>query len=246
MRTIILKKENIHKGNLVLINQDYTLNERITGLVSFNNQFKNIKLNVTLHKNLHLILDRIKANEMIVPVSGYRTLKQQTDIYNTSIRENGEEYTQKFVALPNTSEHQTGLAIDLALKKQNIDFICPSFPYYGICQKFREIAYKYGFIERYSEEKKNITKISKEEWHFRYVGYPHSKIMYDNNFCLEEYISYLKKFVYPNNPLNIEKYQIYYIPYKEDHEPLYINKKFTISGNNIDGFILTLENDVNV
>ncbi len=74
------------------------------------------------------------------------------------------------------------MAIDLALNEGNIDFICPKFPYYGICQNFRNIAPKYGFIERYKDEKKAITKISKEEWHFRYVGYPHSKIITEKEY----------------------------------------------------------------
>ena len=90
------------------------------------------------------------------------------------------------------------------------------------------------------DEKKHITKISKEEWHFRYVGYPHSKIIDDKDLCLEEYIKYLKQFIYPNNPLKYEKYNIFYIPYK-DESYIEINKNFSISGNNIDGFILTVK-----
>ena len=181
MKNITLKKEDIGKGELVLINPDYTLKSTINNLVSFDEEYNNIKLNNIANYSLHLILNNINAENKIVPVSGYRTLEEQKDIYNTSLKENGREYTQKYVALPNASEHQTGLAIDLALNEGNIDFICPKFPYYGICQNFRNIAPKYGFIERYKDEKKAITKISKEEWHFRYVGYPHSKIITENN-----------------------------------------------------------------
>lgn len=177
MKNITLKKEDIGKGELVLINPDYTLKSTINNLVSFDEEYNNIKLNNIANYSLHLILNNINAENKIVPVSGYRTLEEQKDIYNTSLKENGREYTQKYVALPNASEHQTGLAIDLALNDENIDFICPRFTYYGICQSFRNIAPKYGFIERYKDEKKVITKISKEEWHFRYVGYPHSKII---------------------------------------------------------------------
>ena len=173
MKNITLKKEDIGKGELVLINPDYTLKSTINNLVSFDEEYNNIKLNNIANYSLHLILNNINAENKIVPVSGFRTLEEQKDIYNTSLKENGREYTQKYVALPNASEHQTGLAIDLALNEGNIDFICPKFPYYGICQSFRNIAPKYGFIERYKDEKKAITKISKEEWHFRYVGYPH-------------------------------------------------------------------------
>lgn len=64
------------------------------------------------------------------------------------LQENGTEFTAKFVAMPGHSEHQTGLAIDLGLRQPDIDFIRPAFPYEGICQKFRELAPAFGFIER--------------------------------------------------------------------------------------------------
>ena len=210
MNCIELKKENIGKGYLVLINPDNLLKQVMSNLVSFSDEYKKIKLEKKVSEQLELALNEIKSENKIVLVSGYRTLEEQTRIYETSLKENGEEFTRKFVALPNASEHQTGLAIDLALNEGNIDFIAPSFPYHSICQEFRKIASKYGFIERYKD------------------------------LCLEEYIKYLKQFIYPNNPLKYEKYNIFYIPYK-DESYIEINKNFSISGNNIDGFILTVK-----
>lgn len=238
---IKITKDNIVKGNLILINKDNLLRPLNIDLVSFNNNYKEIKLERIVNEHLQQALKEINSNDEIVPVSGYRTLEEQTEIYNQCLIDNGEEFTKKIVALPNTSEHQTGMAIDLGLNQENIDFICPSFPYYGICQEFRKIASKYGFIERYKEDKTNITKIDKEEWHFRYVGYPHSKIIENMNFCLEEYINYLRQFTYPDTPLKYENYNIFYFPYKEDIY-ININKKYFLSGNNIDGIILTIEN----
>lgn len=237
-----LKKEDINKGYLILINPDHLLQKEIMNLVSFNSEFKNIELEQEANNQLHLALESIKAENKIVPVSGYRTLEEQIGIYESSLKENGEEFTKKFVALPNASEHQTGLAIDLALNEGDIDFICPSFPYYGICQEFRNAAPRYGFIERYKDEKKDITKISKEEWHFRYIGYPHSQIMTNLDFCLEEYIDYLKRFSYPNNPLKYEEYKMFYIPYKNE-DYIELNNDFLVSGNNVDGFILTIKGE---
>ena len=131
-----------------------------------------------------------------MPVSGWRSLEEQRDIFAASLREDGEEFTRKFVALPGCSEHQTGLAIDLALKKEKVDFICPDFPCEGICQRFRERAAAYGFIERYREEKKHLTGIAGEPWHFRYVGCPHAEIMEKLGMCLEEYREFIKRFPY--------------------------------------------------
>ena len=224
--------------NKVICNEDKFL-------VFFDEKYKNIKLNDNANYALHLILDNINAKNEIVTVSGYRTLGEQKNIYNTSLKENGRDYTQKYVALPNASEHQTGLAIDLALNEDDIDFICPKFPHYGICQSFRNIAPKYGFIERYKGDKEAVTKISNEEWHFRYVGYPHSKIITEKDICLEEYIDFLKDYIYPNNPLVYKEYKIFFIPYKDENFILELKENYTVSGNNVDGFILTIKGQNN-
>lgn len=239
MKKIILKKSDIHQGNLILVNQTYPLkNEFSNTLEPFSSKYTNILLNKEANKWLQAILKAIQSNEKIVPVSGYRSLFEQTEIYISSIEESGLDFTKKYVAYPNTSEHQTGLAIDLGLNQENIDFIRPSFPYQGICQEFRLKMSQYGFIERYKHDKENITNISAEEWHFRYVGYPHSEIMNQNNFCLEEYIDYLKQFDI-SNPLKFENYEIYYVAMEVEEESFSILDNEEITGNNVDGFIVT-------
>ncbi len=239
MKKYLLDEENIHYGDLILINRDHKLKQdKPVDLVPFSEEFSDVLLERKTMNALHSVLKKIGAKDNIVPVSGYRTKEEQENIFNTSLEEDGEEFTLKYVALPDTSEHQSGYAIDLGLKMDNIDFIRPSFPYYGICQKYREESLKYGFIERYHESKTAITKISKEEWHFRYIGYPHSVIMKENNFCLEEYIDYLKKFKYKENPLEYDGYLISYLPLGVIDE-LETDDNTLISGNNVDGFILT-------
>lgn len=138
---------------------------------------------------LSCILERLDGWKFIVPVSGWRSLEEQLAIYQESLRENGPEFTARFVAMPGHSEHQTGLAIDLGLRQPDIDFIRPAFPYEGICQKFRELAPAFGFIERYPAGKEHITGIAHEPWHFRYVGTPHSEIMTFKGLTLEEYLA---------------------------------------------------------
>lgn len=231
IETVLVKKEDIYKGYLILVNQNNLIKKPVLNLVKEND----IELEKTTHHALKEVLKKINAQDKIVWVSGYRSLQEQKKLYQDSIEENGLEFTQKYVALPNASEHQTGLAIDLGLKQEVIDFICPSFPRDGICEEFRSLAPFYGFIERYTKEKEKITGISSEEWHFRYVGYPHSKIMEEKNMCLEEYIAYLKKFPFPKK-LSYQNYEISYIPYEENMK---IPKNVEISGNNQDGFIIT-------
>ena len=74
---------------------------------------------------------------------------------------------------------------------EEIDFICPAFPYDGICGAFRRAAAQYGFIERYRADKTALTGIAAEPWHFRYVGAPHAMLIEQRGLCLEEYIALL-------------------------------------------------------
>ncbi|MGM9660089.1 MAG: D-alanyl-D-alanine carboxypeptidase family protein [Faecousia sp.] len=116
--------------------------------------------------------------------SGYRTLYTQTAILEYRTREHMETYSLDFraarekaletVAVPGTSEHQLGLAVDL-LGEEAIAWLT-------------EHCWDYGFILRYTEEKEGITGIVDEPWHFRYVGTEVSLDMKDSGLCLEEYL----------------------------------------------------------
>lgn len=239
MQNIKLTSEKIRIGCLTLINPKYPLKNEPDELEKVSAVFPDILLTPEANRALRSVLEKIGAGNGIVPVSGYRSFEEQAEIYNSSLNENGVEYTKSFVALPGASEHQSGLAIDLALNEGEIDFICPRFPRYGICERFRETAPDCGFIERYKSEKRAITKIAGEEWHFRYVGQPHSNIITEKDLCLEEYIEYLKQFTYPRNPLKWGKYRVFYIPSDCGEIQTDCIDKYTVSGNNVDGFVLT-------
>ncbi len=136
---------------------------------------------------LKSLLARLDAFDRIVPVSGFRSHQQQQKIWDDSMKENGYLFTRQYVAIPGCSEHETGLAIDLAANAPDIDFIRPDFPYTGIYGQFRALAPSYGFILRYPAGKESITRISEEPWHFRYVGVPYASIITNRGLVLEEY-----------------------------------------------------------
>lgn len=136
-------------------------------------------------------LRAVGAAGRILPVSGWRSHAEQQAIWADTLHREGAAFTKKYVALPGCSEHETGLAIDLAEKADEIDFIRPAFPYDGVCGAFRRAAARYGFIERYREDKTSLTGIAAEPWHFRYVGAPHAQLMEQRGLCLEEYIALL-------------------------------------------------------
>ena len=247
MKTIELENKEVYYGKVLLVNQKYPIRDNnVTELVPADESFPDILLVREAANALQIVFEKISAGNAIVPVSGYRSLEEQKDIYDGSLRDNGEEFTRKYVALPNHSEHQTGLAIDLGLNKDDIDFICPDFPYDGICNEFRRVAPNYGFIQRYAKSKEQITGISHEPWHFRYVGYPHSKIIEENGFSLEEYMDFIKEYREDCKLVCKEasetKVEVYYIPANEDKTFVTIPKKcsYQISGNNVDGFIVSV------
>lgn len=252
MKTVTLKKEDLHRGKLLLVNAKCPCPPQTGTLVPADNRFINVLLKPAAANALRAALRKIDANDGIVPVSGYRSAKEQAEIFQKSLSDNGEEFTKKFVALPGHSEHETGLAVDLALKSENIDFLCPDFPYEGLCGAFREAADNFGFTERYAQGKQALTGIAHEPWHFRYVGYPHSKILTHEGLCLEEYLEFIKNFSngrrYSFRSTDGSLFEVFYVPAgrcpsKDSEETIILlpeNAVCQISGNNTDGFIVTV------
>lgn len=244
MQFVKLTKKDIEKGNLILVNQDKPIKTYNYQQITYINETTDQKMDRNAARLLNQIFDQLHCHQDIIFVSGFRSFQEQEDIYQSSLRKNGKSYTQKYVAFPHCSEHETGLAIDLALNKEKIDFICPDFPYSGICEQWRNLANDYGFIERYTEEKKTITHIAQEPWHFRYVGFPHSVIMKEKNLCLEEYHEFIKNYsihrpyVYGFDQNVIE---IFYVKLSTEQVTLCLkdNVAYQVSGNNSDGVIVT-------
>lgn len=260
MKTVLLKTEDIYKGYLILVNRDYRYHEQHQDLSrvgvrkeedSRTPQVDAWNKDTTLHEDMLLqsranhalnqLMNEIGGWQYIVPVSAWRSLSEQQAIWDQSLSNSGREFTERYVAVPGHSEHQTGLAIDLGLRQEEIDFIRPYFPYEGICQTFRERAAVYGFIERYQEEKQAVTQIGHEPWHFRYVGVPHAEIIAQKGLALEEYIAFLKEYRFGRNPFVFQNYRISFARAAEETTVLEMDdaQPYSISGNNCDGFIVT-------
>lgn len=237
MNNIVLKSGDICWGNLILVNSDFPMiKKEPSDLTAINNS--KIKMCREAASQLDLAIKKINGWTGITPVSGYRSFEEQQNIWNDCLKENGIDFTQKYVAKPACSEHQTGLAIDLGMTQLHIDFVHPEFPNYGICGQFKKIAAEFGFILRYPLGKEHITKIAYEPWHFRYVGIPHAQIICEKGFVLEEYIEYIRQFIHNVNPLIYRnKYEISYLS-KSDYSFEDTNI-VNVSGNNCDGFIIT-------
>lgn len=232
----------IHDGLLILVNAEHPIQHMERPVLAPAVPGSDILLDTRAAAMLSGLISRIGAAGEIVPVSGWRSEAEQREIWDGSMRESGEEFTRKYVALPGCSEHQTGLAIDLALRADNIDFIRPEFPYDGVCGQFRALAADYGFIERYEAGKERVTGIAAEPWHFRYVGRPHARIMCEMGLCLEEYVEYLRAYPYPERLLEVrgEVYEAE-VGFAGARDALGLpDAPYQVSGNNVDGYIYTL------
>ncbi|MEL7603828.1 MAG: M15 family metallopeptidase [Bacillota bacterium] len=247
MKTLMLSERSIHAGNLILVNGQHPCYREIaeSALVPIPGDGDKILLERRAAALLGRLMSDIDGWGRIVAVSGWRSEGEQRGIYDRSLRENGAAFTAQFVAEPNHSEHQTGLAIDLGLKQAELDFIRPGFPYSGICQTFREKAAAYGFIERYPKGKEAITGIAHEPWHFRYVGVPHASIMTELGLTLEEYHAFLKRHPHGTRSFAYQSgRQAFAISYaaaagREAVLEIEADCPYLISGNNMDGFVLT-------
>ena len=194
MREVLLPQEMVHTGDLILVNAQFPFRETGTDRFLLPAGFggSHVLLDGRVARLLEKLILELGGGEALCPVSGWRSREEQEAIYTRSLQEHGHHFTEQYVALPGHSEHQTGLAVDLGLRSETIDFLRPDFPYEGICQKFREQAVFHGFILRYPQGKENVSGIAHEPWNFRYVGEPHGEIMAAKHLSLEEYHPFLQ------------------------------------------------------
>lgn len=245
-RTVVVGLEHraIYQGSLILVNQEHPIwhGAPVPDLTD-------VAAGVQMEKQAALLLEAVMreldAAPHIAAVSGYRSREEQERIFADTRKKRGETYTRTYVALPGCSEHQTGLAIDLGKRTGSMDPIAPDFPYSGIYQNFREAAVQYGFIQRYPQGKEEITKIGHEPWHFRYVGIPHAELITSLHFTLEEYTQWMKGFPLESHPYLFQSrgrsFTIGYVPATDDITEIALYREpYTISGNNVDGFIVAV------
>lgn len=149
------------------------------------------------YPELQSMMDDCRAQGLSpVICSSYRTEKYQQSLYDAQVnklmgqgysREEAESRAGEAIAVPGTSEHQLGLALDIVdVNNQNLDETQEDTP---VQQWLMENSWKYGFILRYPTDKSDITGIKYEPWHYRYVGREHAEKIHEQGICLEEYLA---------------------------------------------------------
>ena len=145
-----------------------------------------------IYPDLQQMFDDARADGIMPRItSSYRTAKEQQEIMDDKIAEyEAQEYphdeavtlAETWVALPGTSEHQLGMAVDISTEDWGAQDATIVWEWFDLN------CYKYGFIRRYPEDKIDITGVINEPWHFRYVGYDAAKEIWESGMCLEEYL----------------------------------------------------------
>ena len=145
-----------------------------------------------LKKYKELKKDLEKEKVYIELDSIYRSVKEQQNLWDEWSKdpEKGPEYVKKYVAVPGYSEHHTGLAIDICIKK-NGKIIADNDKMIAEKEIFAKIHKKladYGFILRYPKGRDGVTGYAYEPWHLRYVGLDAAKKIAKEDITLEEYL----------------------------------------------------------
>ncbi len=244
-----LPENSIYTGNLILVNNwtkfhfpknqedslDCILDKRTD---SYYVRDSSVYLLPEALSALNDMMDAFAAEsgkKSVQIVAGHRTVEYQQHLFDQSAKQNGLEHAQRYVAQPGYSEHHTGLTVDMGTMTG--EFMDSAGDYRWITENCQN----YGWIVRYETGKEELTGIWDEPWHFRYVGIPHATEIVRMGYCLEEYIEYLKAFPQSGSHLMIDcvsgHYEVWYAQgtgvYLPDSTPC------SISGNNIDGFIVT-------
>ena len=159
-------------------------NYEIDDLVTLDEEYssRGEKIREIAYKDLKVMFDKAREDGINLNViSGYRTSEKQNTLFNNSVKKNGIEHALMYSAKMGHSEHQLGLAIDINTTQE-------SFKNTNEYKWLKNNSYKYGFIERYKENKVNITGFAYEPWHYRYIGIDNATKVFTENITYEEYV----------------------------------------------------------
>lgn len=188
------KKTDTSKGSLMLVNRIYGLPsdyepDDIVDVPSLYAYTGKKISNSILNDIISLIEAGKEEGYTFVVSDGYRSYKEQENIYNNYKNSYGESEADIYVAKPGHSDYQTGMSFDLMPYNKVIDNPSESDEYKWL----KDNAYKYGFIFRLPKDKEKLTRFKSSTWRLRYVGTEASTVIHNENLCLEEYLAYWGK-----------------------------------------------------
>lgn len=199
----------INPGSSIVVNEGSQVNkEWNTILVNpWNKLPANFKVNLSYVEGGYRVDSRIyndfvammaalrNSGKAPVLISSYRSYDLQTYLYNNEVQnflnqgysyETAKRLAAQYTAIPGTSEHHTGLAVDIV--DANYQSLNENQAFTAVQKWLFKNAPNYGFILRYPKNKTNITGIAYEPWHYRYVGKGAAREITERGITLEEYL----------------------------------------------------------
>ena len=174
-----------YHGNILLVNESHRLDadyvpDELVNLYNQRHSFRMASSEIYLTRETYEAMERMfhaaeeaDMNGYIV-TSGYRSYQRQQEVYAESEPGKAQQ--------PGASEHQTGLAFDVTVETNDGFESTPQYAWLA------QHAHEYGFIQRYPANKSDVTGISYEPWHYRYVGVDAATRMHRTGQTLEEYM----------------------------------------------------------
>lgn len=179
---------------ILLVNKEHFFNENMLKdfeMIEYENYKEETKyIEKETFRHFEMLRAHLKIDNIIIDIDGaYRSLESQENLFLHFMKKYGLDYTEQIVAMPGTSEHHTGQAIDLSIKKDGIwieenDDLMKEVE---IWKRIHKSLKYFGFILRYPKNKEHITGYPYEPWHIRYIG--EEAAMQIGDLTLEEYLS---------------------------------------------------------
>ena len=280
MTSVQKKKDDVAVGNLLLINAEnaYVFPTYASGLANIFDNRPYVTLDdgskvrvykvrngsqaldstalQSLNNMIKAFYEQYKTTDMLVTWA-HRTLPEQQDLYNLYVADYPgysdaqiKQLLRSQVDTPGYSEHHLGTSVDLKLYSDSgVTYTLDDEP--GYFAWLKQNCWKYGYILRYPTEKAEVTGISYDPYHFRYVEIPHAYYISSNGLCFEEYLEQLRNTTSPDGQhltFTVDggaTYEVYYVKSAGNTTdiPVPADYPYTVSGDNMNGFIVTVTVD---
>ncbi len=233
-----LTQDDLHQGSLILVNEEkeylFPIQPQLvplkmdSGYIAENQTQQLHAKAADALKRMLLHCEEESGGETVRITETFRSYEMQEQLFKKGTGE----------PRPGHSEHHTGYAVDLGMQE--------AFEGTKAWNWLAEHCTQYGFILRQGANKTAAAGVCKEPWHFRYAGVPHAALMEKMGFDMEEYVAWLRDYPWDGSHLHCifgeTKYEIYFVPAGEGKTlaPVPGGYEYTVSGNNEDGFIVTV------
>ncbi|MFT3951647.1 MAG: D-alanyl-D-alanine carboxypeptidase family protein [Oscillospiraceae bacterium] len=230
-------------GELVLVNKDHTYTAKASDLDDATKYRKNAE-GTKVFKSAGSTV-QVKTGITAALNGMFSDFNDETGIHDVELVTAASGKAAK----NSTNENETGYAFDMKIYSDSD--VTSDFTGTGEYAWLLQNCQNYGFIVRYPDGKKDLTGSDYKPAHLRYVGLPHALIMTEKGWCLEEYLEKVKDYSYDNPLTYIDtdgiSYAVYYTKAGDNTTNVKIPQyddgtdyNYTISGNNADGFIVTV------